>query len=255
MNSLKTSLSLAGLALIFFGLLIDTFFSYTMLGIRVIFFASGIFCAWGAIENAYRFAKVYNRKNKETVFNLIFKSGYKSSIVNILTTSRILICPVLLVLLFQDNPAFKWLLLASFLTDALDGFLARKFRVTTKLGAKLDSMADDILFVIAVIAVVYMHTSMILDNMYIIAGVVCIFLIKMGILLIKHNKLVSGLHTYFNKGAAFLQAVFFLHAVFFSPSSFIFYVMIAGTILALIEEIIIISVFKEVRQNVKGIFF
>lgn len=246
---------MAGVAILFFGILLDTFFSWAMIAIKVIFFASGIFCAWGAIQNFFRFFRAYNRRYRETWYNLLFRSGWKHSIVTFLTTYRIIISPVLLVLLFHDHAWFKWLLLSAFITDALDGFLARRLKVTTRLGAKLDSLADDFLFVIATVAVIYLHTQIVLENIFALSAILLLFLVKMVILLVKHNKLISGMHIYSTKAAAIAQAIFFLHCIFFEPSAFLFYSMVTVTGLSIIEEIIIISAFRELKQNAKGLFF
>lgn len=246
---------MAGLAILFFGIILDTFFSFTMIGMRIIFCVSGVFCAWGAIENFSRYFRAYNRRCRETWYNLMFKASYRHRIVTFLTTYRIIISPVLLILLFQDHPAFKWLLLSAFITDALDGFLARRLKVTTMLGAKMDSVADDFLFVVSTIAVVYLHTEVILHTIFVLLAILLLFLVKMTILLAKHNKLISGMHIYSTKAAAIVQAIFFLHCIFFQPSGFLFYNMIVVTGISMIEEIIIISSFRELKQNAKGLFF
>lgn len=192
---------------------------------------------------------------KQTVYTLIFRSGIRSGIVNILTAYRIAITPVLLMLAFNNHPAFKWLLLSAFISDALDGFLARYWKVTTKLGAWLDSLADDFLFAVSLIAVIYLHSEIIIENFYIIASMIFIFLVKMILLYFKHDKIISGLHTYLAKAAALLQAVFFLHCIFYQPNNTIFYIMAVTTMIAIAEEIIIICSFRELKQNIKGLFF
>ena len=252
---LKTAFSMAGLAILFFGIILDTFFSFTMIVMQIIFFISGVFCAWGAIQNFSRFFRAYNRRYRETWYNLMFRASWKHRIVNFLTTYRIIISPVLLYLLFQEHAAFKWVLLSAFITDALDGFLARRLYATTKLGAKLDSLADDFLFVVATIAILYLHTGIIFNNFFILLGIFLLFLVKMLILLVKHNKLISGMHIYSTKAAAVVQAIFFLHCIFFEPSGFLFYSMITITGIAILEEIIIICSFRELKHNAKGFFF
>lgn len=254
-GTVKSALALSALSVLFFALIADAWFTYTMLLMKIIFFLCGLVCIWGAIDSFSRYFKAYNRKNKETVYNLIFRSGYRSAIVNLLTLYRIIISPFLIFLLLQDNPIFKWVLLSAFITDALDGFLARRFNVTTKLGAKMDSLADDILFVVSVVAVIYLYPLVIFQNLYIILGILGIFFLKMLFLYVKHSKLISGLHTYLTKAAAFSQAVFFLYCVFFHPEDYLFYIMVGLTVLALTEEIIIIFSFKDLKQNTKGLFF
>ena len=76
-------------------------------------------------------------------------------LVNILTYYRLAAAPLLLWLLLDEQPGlFKWLLALSFLTDAIDGFLARKFKVTSVLGARLDSVADDLTIAVAILGIV-----------------------------------------------------------------------------------------------------
>ncbi len=67
---------------------------------------------------------------------------------NIITVLRLFLVPVILWLIVADElfGAFIAFLLAG-LTDALDGFLARRFNWQTELGAYLDPVADKALLV------------------------------------------------------------------------------------------------------------
>lgn len=246
---------MAFVAVCFFLLISHTVFPWVMLVMRFVFFLCGIICAYDSFDYFSRYIQAYNRKKRETVYTLLFKFGIKTSIVNMLTVYRIALSPFLLVLAFSNSPAFKWLLLSAFLTDAMDGFLARYWKVTSKLGARLDSLADDFLFVVSLTALIYLHSQIIMDNLFVIILMLFAFAVKMIFLWFKHEKLISGLHTYFTKAAAFLQAVFFIYCMFFQPSTVLFYVTCITTIIAIAEEIIIICAFKELRQNVKGLFF
>ena len=85
------------------------------------------------------------------------------NIPNILTFSRILIVPVIIVL-YNIKVDGLWLALifivASF-TDYLDGFLARRLKQTSKLGAFLDPVADKIM--VAVVLILLVSDPLILD--------------------------------------------------------------------------------------------
>jgi len=73
------------------------------------------------------------------------------SLANFLTFSRMVLIPVFIVLLFEQQVG--WALLAFALaavTDALDGFIARRTQTTT-LGRFLDPMADKLMLVSAFI--------------------------------------------------------------------------------------------------------
>ena len=62
-------------------------------------------------------------------------------IPNILSASRIVLCPPLLMVDAMTLPFWVLYLIAG-LTDILDGFLARRWGVESKFGARLDSLAD-----------------------------------------------------------------------------------------------------------------
>ncbi|NMW17516.1 MAG: CDP-diacylglycerol--glycerol-3-phosphate 3-phosphatidyltransferase [Chlorobiaceae bacterium] len=75
------------------------------------------------------------------------------TIPNQLTALRILLVPVFVVLLLQVEPYLKLLGVVVFvvasLTDIYDGYHARKYGVTTRLGAFLDPLADKLLITAA----------------------------------------------------------------------------------------------------------
>ena len=62
---------------------------------------------------------------------------------NILTLARLLSVPLLVSLLVREYFAWAfWLFMAAGLSDALDGWLARRYGTVGKLGAYLDPLAD-----------------------------------------------------------------------------------------------------------------
>ena len=75
------------------------------------------------------------------------------TIPNQLTALRILLVPVFVVLLLQVDPYLKLIGVVVFivasLTDLYDGYHARKYGVTTRLGAFLDPLADKLLITAA----------------------------------------------------------------------------------------------------------
>ena len=73
----------------------------------------------------------------------------KVALINLMTLSRILFAIVIFLLLAVDNYleiALTLFMLAGF-TDYLDGYLARKFNLTSQLGEILDPIADKVLIV------------------------------------------------------------------------------------------------------------
>lgn len=73
----------------------------------------------------------------------------KKQIPNMLTFLRILLTPVFILLLFYDHPFSNFWALIVFviasITDAYDGYVARKYDLVTDYGRFLDPLADKIL--------------------------------------------------------------------------------------------------------------
>lgn len=83
------------------------------------------------------------------------------NIPNILSTYRLLSMPFIVVLIFLNyETAFIAFFVFNQLTDILDGFIARKFNMTTKEGAILDSLADLGSYIIAVCGIIQFHSEL-----------------------------------------------------------------------------------------------
>ena len=177
-------------------------------------------------------------------------------VINGITLYRIIAAPFLLVLLFtKQYEIFKWLLGVSFFTDLIDGYLARKYKVTSILGTKLDSIGDDLTVLVAMIALFVLKLAFIKQHSIMFIILLVLFFVQITYALIRYGKM-TNFHTYLAKTAALLQGIFLL-LVFFTdePSLILFYVAAIVTILELTEEIILVSLLSQWRANVKGIYW
>lgn len=87
------------------------------------------------------------------------KKKFLKNLPNALTTLRILLAPLFLLVYLreaQNRPLLPMLVfLAAGLTDCLDGYIARRFDLITKLGMVLDPIADKLLTAVVVFSLVY----------------------------------------------------------------------------------------------------
>ena len=177
-------------------------------------------------------------------------------IINGITLYRIIAAPILLVLLFtKQYDIFKWLLGVSFFTDLIDGYLARKFKVTSILGTKLDSIGDDLTVLVGLTALFVLKAEFIKQHIIIFIILLALFLVQTTYALIRYRKM-TNFHTYLAKTAALFQGVFLI-LVFFTeePSLILFYAATIITTLELTEEIILVNLLPQWKTNVKGIFW
>ena len=168
---------------------------------------------------------------------------------------RILAAPFLLFFIWLDvRTLFTWFLLFSFLTDAIDGFLARKLKITSARGSQLDSLGDQITFAIGIIGLYFFENDFIVNNFKLILLVFIPYGIQMIIAFLKYGK-ATAFHTYLAKISALIQGVFILWVLFFDPVYWLFYFMIGIGVLETIEEIILIFVYDKWVEGVKGIYW
>ena len=102
---------------------------------------------------------VYRRKARDNHFTLIMEIKKRSSVSmmvkplmfyvpNLLTLARIAMVPWLIVLLQREEYTLSLLVfITAGITDALDGYIAKRFNASTNLGAILDPLADKALLV------------------------------------------------------------------------------------------------------------
>jgi CDP-diacylglycerol--glycerol-3-phosphate 3-phosphatidyltransferase len=177
-------------------------------------------------------------------------------IINGITLYRVITAPLMVVLLYLGQiDIFKWMLPVSFFTDAIDGFLARKYRVNSVFGARLDSLGDDLTVLAGLVGILVWKPGFLLDHKYELLALFVLFIIQVILAFRKYGKSTS-FHTYFAKLAAVCQGVFLI-LFFLVPdlSEYFYYTAIIVTGIDLVEEIIIVLILPEWRANVRGLYW
>lgn len=168
---------------------------------------------------------------------------------------RIVTAPILLVLaLFGEREVFTWMLLISYMTDGIDGFLARTFKLSSARGSQLDSYGDQMTFAVALVGLWIFENTFIRENLVLILIAFVPYLIQMLLAFRKYGK-ASSFHTYLAKLSAIVQAVFILWLLFFGPVYPLFYVMIVLGVIETLEEITLIYMYDNWVEGVKGVFW
>ena len=176
--------------------------------------------------------------------------------VNGITLYRMMAAPFLIFLIVNQRPdLFKWLLALSFFTDAIDGYLARRYKVMSVLGSKIDSIADDLTIVVAIAGVIVFKPEFLRHEITLIILLLALFILQTILAFIRYGT-ISSFHTYAAKMAAILQGVFLLLLFFLpGPVYMLFYITAIVTIIDLLEEIILVLMLPQWEANVKGLYW
>ncbi len=157
-------------------------------------------------------------------------------------------------LLAEYRVVFASFLLISYFTDAIDGYLARRLKISSPRGSQLDSMGDQITFVIGVTGVFLFEYDFIMGHYMWLLIALGLYSLQMLIAWRKYGK-ATAFHTYLAKFSAVIQAVFILTALFFQPEEWMFYAMIFFGLLETLEEITLIFIFDNWYSDIKGIYW
>lgn len=177
-------------------------------------------------------------------------------IINGITLYRLVAAPFLLFLILnRQTDIFKWLLAFSFFTDAIDGFLARRYKVVSVMGAKLDSLGDDLTVIVGVIGLFVLRPEFIKKEYLWLVFIFILFLVQVISALIRYRAF-SNFHTYLAKLAAILQGSFLILSFFLDePIRLLFYIAVIVTALDLLEEIILTYLLARPKTDVRGIYW
>lgn len=169
---------------------------------------------------------------------------------NFITLIRI-IGTILLIFTEPFSTIFFILYFLCGLSDVLDGYIARRFKLCSKFGAILDSLADTFFIIITLIKIL---PSLKLE-LWMILWIVSIFIIKVLSLIIgflRFNE-IAFLHTYANKLAGII--LFFTPLIYSLLGINISICIVCGiSTFSALEEVMINIIAKTLNLNIKGIY-
>ncbi len=173
-------------------------------------------------------------------------------IPNTLSISRFFFS-LFLLFFFRDEYIFITLYFLIGITDALDGFIARKYKIESSLGAKLDSVGDLSFFAIVTLYLISEHKDIL--SSYIVF-ILIVFLLRIANIIIgfiKYKRLTM-LHTIANKITGLL--IYLLPIILILERRELLLIIFAVSLFSPVEESIIIlqSPKDKINLNKKSIF-
>lgn len=147
------------------------------------------------------------------------------------------------------------MLAISFFTDAIDGYLARRYKVVSAMGARIDSAGDDLTVIVAVLAMLKWYNDFIWETRIWSVSLIFLLVVQVALAFIKYGKM-TAYHTYISKTAAVLQGLFLSSCFLFgNPAASLFYLAIITTGAGLLEEIVITILLRDYRFDVRGLYW
>lgn len=173
------------------------------------------------------------------------------SVPNILSILRIIVS--VSIFFAEGNTVLLLMVIALIgITDLLDGYIARKYKAVSDLGARLDSLADVVFFVSIVVYFVLYESDVITHYAYFF---IAIFAVRIGTLVISYvkNKRLYYLHTIGNKvtGVSIFIMIFLFFLLGFKE---LFYICLVLSLFSSIEEMLIMLLGKAPDPDVRSLF-
>ena len=192
-----------------------------------------------------------NQTNKK----ITYKGEPLFTIPNIISMYRLFSFPFVLTFsILGFETLFAVLLVFNLLSDAVDGFIARRFNMQTKIGSRIDSLADIGSYILAITGIFCFKWLEFKPHIIWFLIFITFFISVQIFSFIKFKKF-SSLHLYSTKTGGYIQGTFFLILFTFGFSVWFFYFMIIQGILAFIEGIIVLIIIPKMQSDVKGLYW
>jgi len=176
------------------------------------------------------------------------------SLPDMLCYARLLLVPVVLALALLGLPFWTGIaLLAGGLTDVLDGAIARRRKVVTEYGSRLDSVADTLMEISAAAALLLLRPDIFTRHPVILGAWVALEASWIILGWIRFRR-IANLHLYLTKAGGVLAYSFIVYTFVFGYSEAFFRAAAALLIVSSIECLMIVTFARSVDENMKSIY-
>ncbi len=172
---------------------------------------------------------------------------------NAISAIRILAAPILIALAWlQYEKGYLYLLIFAMLSDAVDGYLARKLAAQTELGAKLDSLGDMAIYLTVPFGALWLVPEIVQEILPYVVTVVAAYLTPIVASLAKFKKIAS-LHTWLAKASGVVISIATV-LIFANGNTMLFKVAAVIQAVVAIEYLAILWRLPKLKSNVKSVF-
>jgi phosphatidylglycerophosphate synthase len=179
--------------------------------------------------------------------------GQLKTLPNQLALLRILLVPVLWAPALMGSSQYVGAgLVVAGLTDFLDGLLARTLHQVTELGARLDTIADNLLVASAVAWIFLLRPEVFQENAGPSLLALALYLLFLLLGWVRFRRL-ANLHLYSAKVAATAGYVFLIHAFLFEYSRPLYYVTAGMFVLTNVEGLLLLLTRSAVDEHTGSI--
>lgn len=175
---------------------------------------------------------------------------------NLITAFRFVLVPVLWTLALGGlTELVGFGILLGGLSDAVDGYLARRLDQVSEFGSKFDSIADQFLQLSAIGWIFILQPEIFSDNSALSLIALATYLLSLLVGIFKFRR-IANLHLYLSKIAAVFLFTFVVHAFIagqYSPVLFLF--ASAGFILSSAETLVLQLISDSVDEHMGSLLF
>ena len=186
---------------------------------------------------------------------IIIKGENVLNVPNLISLYRLLVFPVILFLALTGRENwFVILLCISLVSDAIDGNIARIFKLQTNFGAALDNLADICTYAMALLGLFLFKWTDIEPHAWILYLFLSVFILSYIISFYRFGK-IPGLHLYSAVSAGYIQSIFFFVLFVFGFYPWMYYLAVGWGAIAYIEKILILLRLDDIKIGVKGLYW
>jgi cardiolipin synthase (CMP-forming) len=149
---------------------------------------------------------------------------------------------------------FSFFICFNLFTDVLDGWIARHFNQCTEIGEKIDGMADNGTYILALSGICMFKWADFVPYRITFFIFIGFFIVSRLFFLFRFGKF-HGFHAYSGKTGGYIHGLFFLTLFTLGFYPWMYYVTIISGYIISVENILITFFLKEPRSHVKGLFW